>query len=178
MSEPATDAIEQQLRSAFPAGTISRVQVFAYGDDPRVEPGQAGVRVSVDRGGRPEGKQADREILQGFAQANDATLKNLREHPPIHGWIEFRPDGSAAAGGPRLTVASPGRADEGPEDLTPVMTRLGPADLATVDTLIAAGIAASRAEAVRWALSRIREHSAYADLQQRVRDIEELKSQF
>jgi hypothetical protein len=37
-----------------------------------------------------------------------------------------------------------------------------PADLAAVDTLIAAGIAGSRADILRWAVSRIREHPAYA----------------
>ena len=40
------------------------------------------------------------------------------------------------------------------------MTRLGPADLATVDTLITAGIAGSRAEVLRWAVGRIRENPA------------------
>jgi len=59
-----------------------------------------------------------------------------------------------------------------------VMTRLGAADLATVDTLIAAGIANSRAEILRWAVGRIREHPAYAQLQDRVHEISELKAQF
>jgi len=72
--------------------------------------------------------------------------------------------------GPLLTTG------EGP--LVPVMARLGPADLETVDVLITAGIAANRADAVRWALARIRERPAYAQLQQRAREIEELKAQF
>ncbi len=42
-----------------------------------------------------------------------------------------------------------------------MMTRLGFADLAILDTLITAGMANNRAEAIRWALSRIREHPAY-----------------
>jgi hypothetical protein len=62
--------------------------------------------------------------------------------------------------------------------LTPVMARLGPDDLETVDALITAGIAANRAEAVRWALARIRERPAYAQLRERAREIEELKAQF
>jgi hypothetical protein len=62
--------------------------------------------------------------------------------------------------------------------LTPVMARLGPEDLETLDTLIAAGIATSRAEAVRWALARIRERPAFEQLRARTREIEELKSQF
>jgi Arc/MetJ-type ribon-helix-helix transcriptional regulator len=40
--------------------------------------------------------------------------------------------------------------------LAPRDHRLGPADLETVDTLITAGVATSRAEAVRWALARMR----------------------
>ena len=48
----------------------------------------------------------------------------------------------------------------------PIMARLGPADLETVDTLITAGVAASRAEAVRWALARVRERPAYERLRE------------
>jgi Arc/MetJ-type ribon-helix-helix transcriptional regulator len=58
------------------------------------------------------------------------------------------------------------------------MARLGADDLETLDTLISAGIASSRAEAVRWALARIRERPAYEQLRARTHEIEELKSQF
>jgi Arc/MetJ-type ribon-helix-helix transcriptional regulator len=58
------------------------------------------------------------------------------------------------------------------------MARLGQEDLATLDTLITAGIASSRAEAVRWALARIRERPAYEQLRVHTREIENLKSQF
>jgi hypothetical protein len=54
--------------------------------------------------------------------------------------------------------------DEIARGLTPVTALLGPADLATLDTLITAGIATSRAEAARWALARLREQPAYAQL--------------
>jgi hypothetical protein len=81
--------------------------------------------------------------------------------------------------GPRLRTA---RQDTPPAEaageLTSVMTRLGPDDLATVDTLITAGIANSRAEVLRWAVARIREHPAYAQIQDRVHEIDELKAQF
>ena len=86
------------------------------------------------------------------------------------------------AHGPALRIGGRGgRAttpDEVSEELTAVMTLLGPADLATVDTLITAGIANSRAEVLRWALGRIRENPVYARLQQRVHEINELKAQF
>ncbi len=58
------------------------------------------------------------------------------------------------------------------------MARLGVDDLQTLDTLITAGIASSRAEAVRWALARIRERPAYEQLRAHTREIEELKAQF
>jgi len=55
--------------------------------------------------------------------------------------------------------------------LTPVpRALLGLVDLATLDALITAGIAASRAEAARWALARIREQPAYAQLSERARE--------
>jgi Arc/MetJ-type ribon-helix-helix transcriptional regulator len=58
------------------------------------------------------------------------------------------------------------------------MARLGPADLETLDALITAGIASNRADAVRWALARIRERPAYAQLRAKTAEIEELKAQF
>ncbi|MGH3190450.1 MAG: hypothetical protein ACRDOL_24955 [Streptosporangiaceae bacterium] len=99
--------------------------------------------------------------------------------------MEFQadsPDGAEKRRRHVLKVGRGGRAakplDDAAEELTPVMTRLGPADLATVDTLITAGIAGSRAEVLRWAVGRIRENPAYAQLQNRVREISELKARF
>lgn len=182
----AADRIEEQLRSVFPDGAIARVQVLEYGDDPEVEPGETAIRVFIDRAGRPEGKEGDAEIVKAFKESNHEVLMKLRnELPRFIGSIEFRADGPGAAAsphGPILRIGERGgRAatpEEASEELTPVMTRLGPADLATVDTLITAGIANSRAEVLRWAVGRIRENPAYAQLQDRVREIDELKSQF
>ena len=58
------------------------------------------------------------------------------------------------------------------------MARLGPVELETVDTLITAGIAPNRAEAIRWSLARIRERPAYEQLRDRADEIEALKGQF
>jgi hypothetical protein len=63
-----------------------------------------------------------------------------------------------------------------PEDFTPVMTQLSAADLATLDTLITAGIVNSRTEGVRWAVGRLREHPAYTRLQQQIFESDELKT--
>jgi hypothetical protein len=186
MEKTATDRIEEQLRSAFPEGAIDRVQVLEYGDDPQVEPGETAIRAFISRAGRPEGKEADQETLKAFEEANRAVIMKVRDEiPRFIGWIEFRPDrpdGAARAHGPALRIGGRGgRAttpEEVSEELTAVMTRLGPADLATVDTLITAGIANSRAEVLRWTVGRIRENPAYAQLQERVREIDELKAQF
>ncbi len=70
------------------------------------------------------------------------------------------------------------RARSGGGPLTPVMARLAAVDLETLDTLITAGIAPTRAEAVRWALARIRERPAYERLREHTRELDQLKSQF
>ncbi len=183
MSKTAPGRIEEQLRSVFPEGAIDGVEVLKYGDDPVVEPGQTAIRVSIDRAGRPEGKEADQEITHEFERANRTALEELRgKLPRFIEWVEFRPAGTAKShsvlkiGGRGGGSAPP--LDDVPEELTPVMTRLGPADLATVDTLITAGIASSRAEVMRWAVGRIREHPAYAQIQERVHEINQLKAQF
>jgi hypothetical protein len=186
MDKAAADRTEEQLRSAFPEGAITRVQVVHYGDDPEVEPAQTAARVFFNWVGRPEGKEASPQTVHAFVVANGAALEQLgNELPRFIAWVEFRPDhppGAATPDGLAYRIGSRrGRAappDEESEELTPVMTRLGPADLATVDTLITAGIANSRAEVLRWALGRIREHPTYAQLQQRVHEIDELKAQF
>jgi len=186
MAKPGITRIEKHLRSVFPDGAISRVQVMEYGDDPAVEPGDVAVRVFLPRPGGPEGGEADDDIVDSFEKANRGRLKRLHDELPRGiTWVEFQADGPEEAEQRRhhvLKIGRGGRAaqllGEASEELTPVMTRLGPADLTTVDTLITAGIAGSRAEVLRWAVSRVRENPAYEQLQTRVREISELKTQF
>jgi hypothetical protein len=186
MENAPANRIEERLRSAFPGEAIERIQVLTYGDDPEVEPGQTAIRVFISRAGRPEGQEANEEIMQAFEEANHAALKQLRDKLPRSiSWVHFQPDTageSPKARGPILFIKRGGREatapDELTEQLTPVNTRLGAADLATVDTLITAGIANSRAEVLRWAIGRIRENPAYAQLQDRVHEINELKTKF
>ena len=61
--------------------------------------------------------------------------------------------------------------------LTPVMARLDRTDLETLDALIAAGCAPNRADAIRWALARVRERPAYKKLVEGVREIQRLKTE-
>ena len=192
MMNAPTARVEERIRSAFPEGTVERVQVLAHGDDPEVGPGQTAVRIFLSRAGRPEGPEADKEILMAARDGVPGSrLGEVVNELPFIEWIEFRPhteDETAAhvgpsGEGPSIRI-SPREQSQAPrpgepqEQLTPVMTRLGAADLTAVDTLIAAGIAGSRAELLRWAVGRIREHPAYAQIQDRVHEISELKAQF
>jgi hypothetical protein len=168
MKNAVTERIEQRVRSAFPDGAIARVQVLEYGDDPEVEPGQTAMRVFFDWPGRSDGKKADPKTVHAFMVANSAALDVLRDElPSVILWVEFRPESPAGAASPHglaYRITDRGRRaappDDVPEDFTPVMTRLGPADLATLDSLITADIVNSRAEGVRWAIGRLREHPA------------------
>ncbi|MGH3209070.1 MAG: hypothetical protein ACRDNO_15040 [Trebonia sp.] len=187
MAKPGSTRVEKHIRSLFPDGAISRVQVLEYGDDPAVEPGgDVAVRVFLPRPDGPAAEETDEDIIGSFKKANGERLKKLHDElPRFIAWVEFQAD-SPDETEPRrhrvLKIGRGGRAarplDEAAENLTPVMTRLGPADLAAVDTLIAAGIAGSRAEVLRWAVGRIRENPAYAQLQDRVHEISELKARF
>jgi hypothetical protein len=184
MERAELDRLQQQfdelVRERFPGAPVQRVAVLQYGDDPEIEPGELLARVCIDAAG---GKEERRRALDAFHEAHREAIHELRrdlDKLPEAGPLEFVVSGAGDDdGGPRIRLARPrGALETGGVPLIPVMARLGPADLETVDTLITAGIAANRAEAVRWALARIRERPAYAQLQERAREIEELKAQF
>lgn len=187
--EKTANRIEEDVRAAFPAGTIQQVQALQYGDDPEIEPGQTAIRVFIDQDPPSPGTEPRGEALHQFVRANRDAVRKLHQLPSLR-WVEFRLSGHDVAHGPAIRrridlnryVTGPGGQPTSPGEaageLTSVMTRLGPEDLATVDTLITAGIANSRAEVLRWAIGRIREHPAYAQIQDRVHEISELKAQF
>jgi hypothetical protein len=182
-----SDAVENQLRSVFPEGTLTQVDVLGYGDDPDVEPGETAVRAFVGRAGHPAGSfQDDENVLQAFEQANGPGFRKLHDDGllPAVAWVQLIPDtparrapGAVLWGFPSMSFGMRADvADEAP-DFASVRTRLSPADLATVDALIAAGVAASRAEVLRWAIGRIRENPAYAQIRERVRETGDLRAQ-
>jgi hypothetical protein len=183
---------DQQVHSRFPEGTIRQVAVLQHGDDPEVEPGQLLARVVVET---PDGRKGREQAFRALHDGHHAAFTELREELnklPVPVMLQFVAGGERGEGEPRGPIIQmigrradagfadgPGSPGEAPgAALTPVMARLGAEDLETLDTLIAAGIATSRAEAVRWALARIRERPAYDQLRARTREIEELKSQF
>jgi hypothetical protein len=178
LDRAATDLIEQEIKGRFPEGAVDSVKVLQYGDDPAVEPGQMLIQVTVESAGEAEG---DEDPLGAFHRANREAIQQLQRDIPQR-WPQatrFKLVTSRGDGGKFMLrmLRMPG-SEESKDDLTPVMARLGPADLETLDTLITAGFAANRAQAVRWALARIRERPAYAELREHAKRIENLKSQF
>jgi hypothetical protein len=174
LDQASTELIEQEVRGRFPEGALLGVAVLQYGDDPSVEPGQVVIKMTV--AGEPAG---DESPLEPFHLAHRDALRQLQRDiqqrwPQVTRFQLV----SSQDQGPNMFILRPLGQDEPPGDLTPVMARLGPADLETLDTLITAGFAANRAQAVRWALARIRERPAYAELRERAKEIENLRSQF
>jgi hypothetical protein len=177
--EQVQQMLDETVKSRFPEGVIEQVRLLQYGDDPVVEPGQIVVSVIAAAGAD---EQENHRVARKFAGAFREQMEQLREEMhdklPEVSRIEIRIGDDPT----RLFIARTTRVPEARSlvgaDLTPVMARLGPVDLETLDTLITAGIAGSRADAVRWALARIRERPAYAQLRAKSAEIEELKSQF
>jgi hypothetical protein len=180
------EQFEQLVRERMPGAPLERVEVLQYGDDPEIEPGQFLARVVV---AVPAEEPERLRAFEAFHDEHREAFHELRrelDKLPVRAILQFKAggeQGECAPHGPVLQLmharGGPG-AGPGPEGpgLTPVMARLGQEDLETLDTLIAAGIATSRAEAVRWALARIRERPAFEQLRARTREIEQLKSQF
>jgi hypothetical protein len=193
MDRAALDALqgklEEQVKEHFPDDGVQRVVLLQHGDDPQVEPGGLWVRVFVKVAGIPpdrEGSQARALVLTAWRDAHEAMLNELQREfaqvLPAARLLEFKfiTDDNTVLKGSETRLIGGSAADlaERQRDLTPVMARLGPVDLWTLDTLITAGIAANRAEAVRWVLARIRERPAYQKLSERARELDELKAQF
>lgn len=173
--------LDEEIKGRFPEGTIEQVALLQYGDDPVVEPGQFVIRVTAAASGdKEERDRVARDFEGSFRQQMEQIRHDLRDKLPEVSRVEIRIGNDQ--GSPRFFIASPGRSLEARAlagtELTPVMARLGPADLETLDTLITAGIASNRADAVRWALARIRERPAYGQLRAKAAEIEELKAQF
>ena len=165
--------IDQEVRARFPGTAVRQAVLLQYGDDPEIEPGDLWVRVLLDADGPEDNWEP---ALTAFEQANKTAIEQfrgylaakLREISLVEYTFSNNPvtcDGK----GPRAGMPVAQRLSDIQEwehgEATFVLARLGPAGLETVDTLIMAGIAATRAEAIRWALDRIRERPAYQRLQ-------------
>ena len=189
--ERARQSFEDAVRARVTGTAIDRVELLQYGDIPEIEPGEVLGRAffTLPEGADPADLTVRRQVLKEFRSANPGALvalsKDFGQAGFGEGLFAFEgPDPGPDRPGPllhlriKLSRGSSALGLGGERPLTAVMARLDAADLETLDTLIAAGIAGSRAEAVRWALARIRERPAYEQLRARAREIEDLKSQF
>jgi hypothetical protein len=172
----------ERVRKRFPGAPVERAEVLQYGDDPQIEPGQLLARLIIDA---PDEEPERRQAFDAFHDEHFASLLELRgqlDRLPVRIMLQITTDMPPGDVRPRPVIqlgqGPAGPAGVGGPGLTPVMARLGPDDLETLDMLITVGIASSRAEAVRWALARIRERPAFEQLRAHTREIEALKSQF
>lgn len=172
--EPATmdhiqRMIDAETAERFLPDAMPRLVLLHYGDHPAIEPGELYLRVILGR----DDAARDAWIEEHFDRLEDFRAQRL---PEVKGFMVTtdvpgsggrRPTGIMTMDG--ISLLDP-EEDEIARGLTPVMAQLGPVDLATLDVLITAGIAASRAEGTRWALALIREHPAYAPLSELARE--------
>ncbi len=151
--------VEAETTRLFP-GAVRRVEWLRYGDSPLIEPGEimpTFVLAEPSSRGQPPGP---RDTLKAFQHEHGAALKQFRleltrRWPEIrHIGVSFEDDRGRQRGGMIQALDD----EHGPDHRgIPVTVRLEPSELETVDRLITAGVASSRAEALRWALSRVRE---------------------
>ena len=169
---------QEELNRRCGAGTVQKVEVLQYGDEPAIEPGQAMVRVILT----PPGQGPD-EALHAFETAHSGVIQELRKTiartMPTVRRVQFTlPAQPGERKHPVISMSvSPADRTAPGRNLTPVMARLDPRDVEVLDALITAGIVPNRAEGVRWALTRIRERPAYTQLREHIGKIEELKAQ-
>jgi hypothetical protein len=172
--------LEQVARALF-QDKLRRLALLEHDDDPSgVQPGDLVVHLIMVS--PPGGRRRGQGPLGGYRDANSRELMGQlhreisRRLPQVHRInFTFEDEDGHATGGTSVGFA---QAPTGAGELTPVMVRLKPMELEVVDTLVSAGIATNRAEAMRWALARISERPAYAQLRDRATEIERLKGEF
>jgi len=178
--------IDDEVRTRFPGGVVRQVMLLQYGDDPQIEPRELWVRVLLDSDG-PEDYERSWKAFAGTHQvAIEEFPRYLAEKVREIVNVEFRfGDNTNTRGdldGPQYGYPTGRRLSDYQEwergAATFVHAPMGPAGLETLDTLIMAGIAATRAEAIRWAMDRFRDLPAYERLRERVLDAGTLKDEF
>ena len=182
------DSIEREIKhevhKRFPGDVIKQAVLLHYGDDPEIEPGELFVRVFLRA--RPEDYE---QIMLAFERDHQAAIEEfllelvakLREIRLVEFTFPDDPVTGESDGpcnrkefGQRLADLQAWELGEA----THVPAHLGPAGLETVDTLILAGIADDRADAIRLVLPRFREQPEYEQLRERAREIDQLRAKF
>ena len=171
--------IDQEVRARFPGTAVRQAVLLQYGDDPLIEPWDLWVRVLLDEPDEPD--DGWEPVLTAFEQDNETAIEQFRgylaaklreiievEYVFCNNPVNF--DGDGPRGGMPVAQRLSDIQEWEHGEATFVLAALGPAGLETVDTLIMAGIAATRAEAMRWAVDRVREGPAYQRLGELRRD--------
>jgi hypothetical protein len=171
--EPAvTDRIQPMIDAEaakrFPPGAVPQLALLHHGDHLLIEPGELYLRVFLGLDGAGRAAWLD----EHFGRLADLRAQRL---PEVKGFI-ITADAPGGAGFhlthimkmDGISLLDP-EEDDVARGFIPMLAPLGPVDLATLDALVTAGIAATRAEGVRWALARLREQPAYARLGERAR---------
>ena len=177
--------IDEEARARFHGSAVWQAVLLQYGDDPEIEPGDLWVQVLLNAD-RPEDyepaleafEQANKTAREQFTSYLAATLREIRlvEYTFSNNPVTCKGHGPRASNPVAARLADRSEWEHG--EATPLVARLGPAGLETLDTLIMAGIAATRAEAIRWTLDRIRERPAYQRLRELRCDAGKLKNEF
>jgi len=160
MSSSVQREIEAEARKLFP-DAVRRVEWLRYGDTPIIEPGELFPQFVLAEPRRRRWRRSGaRDTLKAFQHEHGPALKRFRlglarRWPEIrHIGVAFEDKRGRQRGGMIQALDD----EHGPDHRgIPVTVRLEAAELETADGLITAGVAASRAEALRWALSRVRE---------------------
>jgi hypothetical protein len=158
--------IDAEAAERFPAGAVPRLVLMRYGDHPGIEPGELYLRVVLG----PDGAGWDAWIEEHFDRLEEFRVQRL---PEAKGFMLTTEDREAAGHGPTAIMKPDGISLLDPQEdalargLTVLGVGLGPVDVATLDTLIGAGIAGSRSAAASWALARVREQPAFATIGER-----------
>jgi hypothetical protein len=147
--------VEAEARRLFP-GAVRRVEWLRYGDAPVIEPGEILPQFVLAEPAGPHGTDIKR-MIKAFQEAHRPALRQFRlelarRWPQIrHLGVTFEDDRGRRSGG-MIQDLDDEHGRQGDGRGVPVTVRLEAAELETVDRLITAGVAASRAEALRWAL--------------------------
>ena len=150
MEPAATDRIQRMIDAEatghFPPDAVPRLVLLRYGDHPVIEPGELYLLVIPGQ----DGATQDAWMDEHFDRLVDFRARRL---PEVKGFMLTTGARERAGRPPGRILQMDGISLLDPEEdeiargLTPVAALLGPADLATLDSLIIAGIAASRAQA-------------------------------
>jgi hypothetical protein len=174
MDQVTKERVQRELKEEadklLPGG-VREVAVLEHGDDPMVEPGEVMVRVLIAEQPGESDEPPKHEAMKRFRHEIAQRLPEVRR---------FEVKSDVIDGKQRRFLSRIDSDKDRPADgeFTPVMVRMRAPELEIVDTLINVGIAPNRAEAVRWALARISERPAYAQLRERTLEIERLKADF